>query len=129
MLADSNAIATIAVKDLDAARTFYGDVLGLKERAPSDNPEVLTYGSGSSTILVYRSQYAGTNKATVVTWAVGEDLESIVQTIKAKGVAFEHYDLPQLSRQGDIHVAGDGLKVAWFKDPDGNILSILSTTG
>jgi len=125
MLADGDAIATIAVKNLHAARTFYGDVLGLKERAPSDNPEVITYGSGSSTIMVYRSQYAGTNEATVVTWRVGDDLESIVQNLKAKGVSFEHYDVPQLSRQGDIHAANDGLRVAWFKDPDGNILSIL----
>jgi catechol 2,3-dioxygenase-like lactoylglutathione lyase family enzyme len=129
MLADCDAIATIAVKDLHMARTFYGNVLSLKERAPSDNPEVITYESGTSKILVYRSQYAGTNKATVITWTVGADLDSIVQTLKAKGVAFEHYDLPLLSRQGDIHVAGDGLRVAWFKDPDGNILSILSATG
>jgi catechol 2,3-dioxygenase-like lactoylglutathione lyase family enzyme len=128
MLSDGDAIATIAVKDLHAARTFYGEMLGLKERTPSDNPEVITYESGTSRLLVYRSQYAGTNEATVVTWAVGEDLQSIVQSLKAKGVAFEHYDVPQLSRQGDVHVAGDGLSVAWFKDPDGNILSILSTT-
>jgi hypothetical protein len=58
---------------------------------------------------------------------VGGDLESIVQNLKAKGVAFEHYDLPQLSLQGDIHVATDGLRVVWFKDPDGNILSIVTT--
>ena len=128
MLGNNDAIATIAVKDLQAARTFYGDTLGLKEHTGSDNPEVVTYQSGSSTISVYRSQYAGTNKATVVTWAVGDDLESIVQTLKAKGVAFEHYDVPQLSLQGDIHVANDGLRVVWFKDPDGNILSILSIT-
>jgi catechol 2,3-dioxygenase-like lactoylglutathione lyase family enzyme len=127
MLADSDAIATIAIKDLRAARTFYGDTLGLRERSGSDNPEVITYDSVASKIMVYRSQYAGTNKSTVVTWAVGDDLASIVDTLKAKGVAFEHYDLPQLSRQGDIHVAGDGLNVAWFKDPDGNILSVLGT--
>jgi catechol 2,3-dioxygenase-like lactoylglutathione lyase family enzyme len=125
VLGDTDAIATIAVKDLQAARTFYGDMLGLQQQTGSDNPEAITYESGNSKILVYRSQYAGTNKATVVTWAVGDDLESIVQTLKAKGVAFEHYDLPRLSRQGDIHVAGDGLSVAWFKDPDGNIISIL----
>jgi catechol 2,3-dioxygenase-like lactoylglutathione lyase family enzyme len=128
MLGDNDAIATIAVKDLRAARTFYGDTLGLREQAGSDNPEVIMYRSGASKIQVYRSHYAGTNAATVVTWAVGGDLESIVQALAAKGVAFEHYDLPQLERQGDIHVAGDGLRVVWFKDPDGNILSILSTT-
>lgn len=126
MLGDNDAIATVAVMDLQAARTFYGGALGLKEQSGSDNPEVITYASGSSKILVYRSEYAGTNEATVVTWAVGGDLDAIVQTIKAKGVGFEHYDLPQLSLQGDVHVANDGLRVAWFKDPDGNILSILS---
>jgi catechol 2,3-dioxygenase-like lactoylglutathione lyase family enzyme len=129
MLGDNDAIATIAVKDLQAARRFYGDMLGLRERAGSDNPEVITYESGNSKILVYRSQYAGTNKATVVTWAVGEDLQSIVETLKAKAVAFEHYDLPRLSRHGDVHVAGDGLSVAWFKDPDGNILKVTRFRG
>lgn len=123
MLADNNAIATIAVKDLQAARKFYGDMLGLKEQTGSDNPQVITYQSGSGKLLVYLSQYAGTNEATAVTWAVS-DLKTIAQALKAKGVAFEHYDLPQLSLQGDIHVADDGFSVVWFKDPDGNILSI-----
>lgn len=126
MLGDNDAISTVAVRDLQAARTFYGDVLGLAEQAGSDNPEVLQYRSGKTKILVYRSQYAGTNQATVVTWAVGDELESIVRTLAAKGVTFEHYDLPQLKREGDVHVAPDGLRVAWFKDPDGNVLSILS---
>jgi catechol 2,3-dioxygenase-like lactoylglutathione lyase family enzyme len=127
MLGDNDAMATIAVKDLQAARTFYGDMLGLQEQTGSDNPEVITYKSGSSTIMVYRSHSAGTNRATVLTWAIGGDLESLVQYLKAKGVTFEHYDLPQLSRQGDIHVANDGLRVVWFKDPDGNILSIATS--
>ena len=122
MLGDNDAIATIAVKDLRAARTFYGDKLGLTETG-SDNPQVITYRSGRGKLLVYLSQYAGTNEATVVTWAAG-DLKPIVQALKANGVSFEHYDLPQLSLQGDIHVADDGLRVVWFKDPDGNILSI-----
>jgi hypothetical protein len=51
-----------------------------------------------------------------------------VLSLQAKGVVFEHYDLPQLTRQGDVHVANDGLRVVWFKDPDGNVLSILSTS-
>ena len=76
---------------------------------------------------MYRSSYAGTNEATVVTWAV-PDLEPIVAALKAKGVVFEHYDLPQLTRRGDVHVANDVLSVVWFKDPDGNILSILTAT-
>jgi hypothetical protein len=72
---------------------------------------------------VYRSEYAGTNEATAVTWAV-DDIESEVEGLKAKGIIFEHYDLPGLTREGDVHV-GDGMKVAWFKDPDGNILNIV----
>jgi catechol 2,3-dioxygenase-like lactoylglutathione lyase family enzyme len=127
MLRDHAAFATIAVKDLDAARTFYGDTLGLEEQTGSGNPEVVVYESGASRLMVYRSQYAGSNKATVVTWDVAGDLQAIVDDLKAKGVAFEHYDLPQLTLRGDIHVAEDGLSVVWFKDPDGNILSMLST--
>lgn len=129
MLKDHAAIATIAVKDLAAARRFYGDVLGLPEDAGSDNPEVAMYSSGGTNLLVYRSQYAGTNVATAATWAVADDLETIVDRLGAAGVTFEHYDVPQLTRAGDVHVAADGFKVAWFKDPDGNVLSILRRPG
>ena len=45
--------------------------------------------------------------------------------LKGPGVAFEHYDLPQMTRQGDVHVAG-AMKAAWFKDPDGNIFSLVT---
>ncbi len=76
-----------------------------------------------STLLVYKSQYAGTNKATAATWTVGSEIEYIVRKLKVKGVVFEHYNLPGMTRKGDIHVA-DGMKAAWFKDPDGNILSL-----
>lgn len=125
MLADSNAIATIAVKDLSKARNFYGAALGLRELPNPDNPEVIIFESGGTRLMVYRSTYAGTNQATVVTWSV-PDLDIIVEALRAGGMVFEHYDLPQLTRHGDVHVAGDGLRVVWFKDPDGNILSILT---
>jgi catechol 2,3-dioxygenase-like lactoylglutathione lyase family enzyme len=124
MLAAKEAMATIAVKDIAKAKKFYGDTLGLK-KAGEENEEVVTYHSGKSTILVYESQFAGTNKATSATWGVGDELESIVSTLKKKGVPFEHYDMPGMKRQGDIHYA-DGFKAAWFKDPDGNILHINS---
>jgi hypothetical protein len=79
--------------------------------------------SGNSTIVVYESQFAGTNKATSATWGVGKEMDSIVRNLKEAGIAFEHYDTPGLSREGDVHVAGK-FKAAWFKDPDGNILHI-----
>jgi len=123
MLSKTNAIATIAVKNLEIARRFYHDTLGLEE-ARSDDKEVIVFTSGDSLINVYRSQFAGTNKATALTWAV-KDLDAEVRALKAKGVAFEHYDMPDLKLEGDIHVAGP-MKVAWFKDPDGNILNIIN---
>ena len=122
-LADTDAIATVAVKDLGKAAKFYEETLGLS-RAGAEGDEVVMFESGDTTINVYRSNYAGTNKATALTWAV-DDVEDTVRTLKAKGVKFEHYDLPNTKQEGDVHVSGD-IKVAWFKDPDGNILSVVN---
>jgi len=123
MLADNEAVATVAVKDLKAAKKFYGDTLGLK-LTPVPEPEVLNYKSGNSTVLVYKSQFAGSNKATAVTWIV-DDVDGTVRDLKAKGISFEHYDFPGMTRKGDVHIAGKS-KAAWFKDPDGNILAVVS---
>jgi catechol 2,3-dioxygenase-like lactoylglutathione lyase family enzyme len=123
MLADHDATATIAVRDLKAARKFYENTLGL-QATHTEGDEAVEYQSGHSKVLVYKSQYAGTNKATAATWSV-DDVDDAVRELKGKGVTFEHYDLPDTTRQGDVHVSGT-LKVAWFKDPDGNILSLTS---
>jgi catechol 2,3-dioxygenase-like lactoylglutathione lyase family enzyme len=123
MLAEKNAIATIAVKDIQVAARFYEGTLGLNPLPAV--PGVLSYRSGNSTVLVYESQYARTNKATAATWVVGEDVEGAVQSLKAKGVAFERYDLPGTTRKDDVHVSGN-IKAAWFKDPDGNVLQIVN---
>ena len=122
MLSDKDAVATVAVRSLESARKFYEQTLGLTKIM--ENEEVIAFKSGKSTLFVYRSQYAGTNKATGVTW-VADDVEDIVKTLKARGVSFEHYDLPNMTRQGDVHVAGT-MKAAWFKDPDGNIFSLVT---
>src|SRR3954471_6725429 len=74
MLADKQPIATVAVKDLDVARKFYEGVLGLTV-VNAQGSEAITFGGGGSTMIVYRSQYAGTNKATVVNWMVGGQIE------------------------------------------------------
>jgi catechol 2,3-dioxygenase-like lactoylglutathione lyase family enzyme len=124
MLGDKDAAANIAVRDLETAKRFYQNTLGLAQ-VSVEGQEAIVFKSGNSTVIVYRSQYAGTNQATAMTWVVGEDIEEVVQHLKSKGVAFEHYDMPDMTREGDIHVAGT-MKVAWFKDPDGNILNIVS---
>ncbi|HEY1305392.1 MAG TPA: VOC family protein [Vicinamibacterales bacterium] len=123
MLRDTDAVATLAVRDLGAAEKFYQETLELG-RVGAEDDEVIVFESGDTTINVYRSSFAGTNKATALTWAV-DDVEGIVRRLKAKGVKFEHYDLPDTKREGDVHVSGH-IKVAWFKDPDGNILSLVN---
>jgi catechol 2,3-dioxygenase-like lactoylglutathione lyase family enzyme len=124
MLRDTDAVATLAVKDLEVAAKFYEKTLGLSRAGDEEDDEALAFESGDTIINVYRSSFAGTNKATALTWAV-DDVEDVVRTLKAKGVKFEHYDFPETTREGDVHVSG-AIKVAWFKDPDGNILSVVN---
>jgi predicted enzyme related to lactoylglutathione lyase len=124
MLKSKEAIAMVPVKDMQLAAKFYETTLGLQKESVEGN-EVITYRSGDTRINVYRSEYAGTNKATTLMWNVGEEIDTIAHALKDKGVVFEHYDLPGLTLDVDVHVSGN-MKVAWFKDPDGNILSIVS---
>ena len=125
MLGKTNASANVAVRDIEIARRFYQDILGL---TPVDNKgeEVIVFRSGDTRLNVYRSQYAGTNQATAVTWAVGDQVDAIARALKEKGVAFEHYEMPGITIDGNVHV-GHGMRVAWFKDPDGNILNLISS--
>jgi catechol 2,3-dioxygenase-like lactoylglutathione lyase family enzyme len=125
MLGGKDAAATLAVSDLQRARDFYENTLGLA--SVQEPPGGILYKSGNSVVLVYPSEYAGTNQATAASWAVGDDFDAIVQDLKSKGVTFEHYDLPDTTREGDVHVMGE-FKAVWFKDPDGNILNLINQT-
>lgn len=119
LLADHDAIVTLAVRDIDAAKKFYEGTLGLRP-TPDQEEGTLSYQTATARVFVYPSQYAGTNQATAVTWIV-DDVDGLVKELKGKGVAFEHYpDLPDTKLEGDIHVSGLR-RLAWFKDPDGNI--------
>ncbi len=123
MLSDSAAIATIAVRDLDRAKAFYQDTLGFPLQ--DANSEALSFKTGPGKMFVYRSAFAGTNKATSAMFST-PDVAGVAADLKAKGVTFEHYDnLEGLTLEGDVYVGG-GMSVAWFKDPDGNILSIIN---
>jgi catechol 2,3-dioxygenase-like lactoylglutathione lyase family enzyme len=123
-LGTKDAAATLAVKDLRRARDFYEGVIGLKVVA-TEGDQVAVYQTGDSQVMVYVSRFAGTNQATAVTWVTDDDLESLVQALRERGVRFEHYDLPGMTREGDIHVGGD-TRAAWFKDPDGNIIALVN---
>lgn len=124
MLGNREAVANLAVRNLETARKFYEGTLGLVP-VDREGDDLIVFQSGSSMLNVYCSQYAGTNQATAVTWAVGDEIDAEVSALKAKGVRFEHYDLPDTRLEGDLHVSGD-MKVAWFKDPDGNILNLIN---
>ncbi len=124
MLGGKDAAAALAVSDLQRARDFYENTLGLE--AIQELPGAILYRSGGSVLLVYPSEYAGTNKATAAVWAVGDDFDAVIEALKAEGVTFEHYDdLPETTREGDVHRTGDS-RLVWFKDPDGNILSVIN---
>jgi len=121
MLGKADATPMLAVKDLDRARKFYEENLGLKQ--VDDFGEGFMLKSGDTQVSIYRSEFAGTNKATALTFDVN-DIEGEVRSLKEKGISFERYDLEGLTPKGDIY-EGEGMKTAWFKDPDGNILSLL----
>ena len=127
MLGKADATPMIAVKDLDRARRFYEETLGLEAKEEMGG-EVLTVQSGRTPITVYKSEFAGTNKATALTFAV-EDVEQEVAELKAKGIFFEQYNMPGLEQRGDLYVGDNGFKTTWFKDPDGNILSLVEGDG
>lgn len=123
MLKDNAAMATVAVKDFAGAKAFYGDTLGLEMTELDDENGVATYASGATSIVVYRSELAGTNRATSVTWGVGDEFDQIVDALHDAGVPFERYESLGMELEGDVHVM-NGFRAAWFTDPDGNILHL-----
>jgi catechol 2,3-dioxygenase-like lactoylglutathione lyase family enzyme len=122
MLSDFPSSATISVKNLKAVRSFYEGILGFKPIG-STLRGAQAFKVGGGTVVIYESQFAGTNKATAVTWSLGEDFDDMVKALDAKGVPFEHYELSGIVLEGHVHVTPDGKpsRVAWFKDPDGNL--------
>ena len=120
MLIDHDSSAIVAVADLGRARRFYEQTLGLEPLDATD--EVLTFRTGATKLVVYRSAMAGSNRANAVVWGVGDDLDAIVAKLETREVAFEHYaDIGQLD--GNVQVV-DGARLVWLKDPDGNILHL-----
>jgi catechol 2,3-dioxygenase-like lactoylglutathione lyase family enzyme len=120
MIESATAHATIAVTDIDRAKKFYGEILGFKVQ--DDRSDGVTYQTGNGWFLVYPSQFAGTNKATYMSFEV-KNLEAAVKELRDRGIVFEEYDMPGLKTVDGIAEI-QGVKGAWFKDPDGNILSV-----
>jgi hypothetical protein len=76
--------------------------------------EVLMFKCGNISLELYQSEFAGTNKTTVLNWDVGDNVKQEVESLKQNGVTFEHYNFPDLKMDGDVHLMGD-MKVVWFK--------------
>jgi len=121
MLDNADVMATAAVRDIARARAFYEGKLGLQPQ--TSEAHMASYRCGGGTLLIYESQFAGTGQATAATFGFRTGLVEAVRALEAKGVRFEHYDLPETVREGAIH-RGHGRSVAWCKDPDGNILAL-----
>jgi catechol 2,3-dioxygenase-like lactoylglutathione lyase family enzyme len=121
MFESGKAVATVAVSDMDKAKKFYGGTLGLK--VMDERSDGIRYEAGGGTwFLVYPSQFAGTAKSTYMSFDV-DDVEKAVQELQERGVVFEDYDMPGLKTVNGIAEI-QGVKGAWFKDPDGNILAV-----
>ena len=122
MLADSKAFSGFAVDDLDKARAFYADTLGLKVE-PAENPQLMTLQlAGDRPTLVYAKPNHTPADYTILNFPV-DDIDAAVEELSARGVQFERYDG---MNQDDKGVMRDqGPPIAWFKDPAGNVLSVL----
>ncbi|GAB1584464.1 VOC family protein [Phyllobacterium phragmitis] len=116
--------AIVAVSDIERARRFYSDTLGL-ELNEEGMEGVLVYKTGATHLVVYPSEFAGTNKANAIVWDCGADIDAIAADLRAKDVKFEHYEMNGVTYKDGVHDAG-GFKMVWFKDPDGNILHLNS---
>jgi catechol 2,3-dioxygenase-like lactoylglutathione lyase family enzyme len=129
MLEDGKVVARIPVQDLQQARSFYAEKLGLE---PSEErPGGLLYRCGEGEFALFESTGAASGNHTQMAWEV-EDIEATVEQLRARGVVFEEYDFPGLKTvNGIAEVEGNypskggvGEKAAWFRDVDGNLFGI-----
>ena len=122
-LSDYRVGAGLAVSDMDRARDFYEDKLGL--RVGTDSGDNIAYACADGTLIhIYTSPHAGKSTATLAGFLV-DDIERVVDELAARGVLFDQYDEgPVVTDEKGIATFEGDAKVAYFKDPDGNVLSI-----
>lgn len=127
MLANSPVTPTLAVTDLEKSKDFYENKLGLSSDPKMTDENGILYKAGMGTMLyLYKRQSPSTADNTQVSFKV-EDINNEIDELSGKGVVFEQYDMPEMGLKTDekgVATMGE-IKSAWFKDPDGNILSLL----
>lgn len=125
-LKDSRIAAVAAVSDMDRARRFYEEQLGLEEADGTESSELQRlYGCGEHTgLMVYVSpEHAGHSTATLGAWRV-EDLDSEMESLRSRGIEFERYDQPGLQTDENGVVSMGDVHACWFRDPDGNTFAV-----
>jgi len=122
MLQNSPMYSYIPARDMARARRFYEQTLGLKAKQEINGGVVYEFAKGTACFL-YPTPNAGTSKASQAFWAVSDVAQEVAE-LKKRGVQFEHYDAPEMKREGDIHTGGVA-RAAWFKDSEGNTLAII----
>jgi len=120
MLANAPIRAYIPASNIARARKFYEGTLGFRPKLEYAGGVI--YECGGSEVFMYPTPNAGTSRASQAFWQVA-DVETEVAELKARGVAFEEYDMPGITMKNSI-ATGGGAKTAWFKDSEGNILAV-----
>jgi catechol 2,3-dioxygenase-like lactoylglutathione lyase family enzyme len=127
MLENSRVTATIPVTDIERARDFYVNKLGLKENPKMKDSDGILFNAGDGTDLYIYQRGPSKADHTLATFKV-DDIETLISELFEKGISFEHYDLPNGLKTNEKGIAIMGnVKSAWFKDPDGNILALIQT--
>lgn len=121
MLSDGQAAATLAVSDMGRAKKFYTETLGFSVQMESEGGMLLAAGKGTA-IFVYPSSFAGSNKATAVSFNV-DDFDATIADLRDRGITFIDYDFPGLKTENGVAQTPDG-PAAWFADPDGNLVNV-----
>jgi catechol 2,3-dioxygenase-like lactoylglutathione lyase family enzyme len=121
---DFQMVASLPASDLDRARSWYRDTLGVEPFMTDEGGTALMYMAGDSAFMVYESQFAGTNQATAAGIAV-TDFDAALANLRSSGVTFEDYDFGDgMTTVEGVMTDPTGRRTAWFKDSEGNILGL-----
>lgn len=124
MFADTKAFSGFSVDDLGKAKEFYGETLGLRVSEDKDMGMLSLHLAGDTTILVYQKDDHEPASFTILNFPV-EDVDRAVDELTGRGVRFERYDGFDMDAKGIVRPKGNEPTIAWFKDPAGNVLSVL----
>jgi len=122
MFKDAKAFSSFSVNDVQKAKEFYGQTLGLKISETAEGLELNP--AGGNTVFIYPKPNHTPASFTVLNFRV-DDIEKAVEELTTLGVRLEKYDQPDLKTDEQGIMRGPGMQIAWFKDPAGNILSVI----